>query len=157
MTVNFKKIIQTLKTYNLQFLIIGGHAVIQHGYIRTTEDIDIVFMRNSESEKNLLSSLKTLDACWISSEIDPTTKLEKLIPVDISYIKNNHLMMLHTKFGYLDIFDYLPSFPEEKLDGIFRRSTISNDVCYIGLEDLIRMKKASGRPKDLNDIMELEG
>ena len=81
MTINFAKIIGTLKKINVPFVIIGGHAVIQHGYIRATEDVDIVFQRNNESEKKLFSALK----------------------------------------------------------------------------DLLRIKKASGRPKDINDIMELEG
>ncbi len=155
MTIDFKKIIGTLKKNNVSFVIIGGHAVIQHGYIRATEDIDIVFRRDHESEKSLFSALKELDACWISNEKDPMTRLEKLIPVDIPFIKNNHLMMLHTEFGYLDIFDYLPGFPEENLDLIFRESAIFNDARYISLKDLIRIKKDSGRPKDINDIMEL--
>ena len=156
MLPDFRKILAVLSRHQIPFIVIGGHAVIQHGYVRATEDIDIIFQRSKESEESLLKALTEISACWISNEKDPFTGLEKLVPVDISYIKNNHLMMLSTEFGYLDIFDYLPGFPNETLEAVFSRSISLNGVKYLSLPDLIRMKKASGRPKDINDILELE-
>jgi hypothetical protein len=47
------------------FVVIGGHAVNFHGYIRTTEDVDVVFDRTPESEKLLLTALQSIHAAWI--------------------------------------------------------------------------------------------
>jgi hypothetical protein len=41
-------IFHTLAAAGIPFVIIGGHAVNFHGYIRTTEDADIVFRRTPE-------------------------------------------------------------------------------------------------------------
>jgi len=38
--------------------------------------------------------------------------LERTIPVDLSYVRSKHLMMLGTDLGYLDIFDSIPGVDE---------------------------------------------
>jgi hypothetical protein len=47
--------------------------VTHHGYLRTTEDADIVFRRTPESEQALLAVSQQINACWIGEEIDPST------------------------------------------------------------------------------------
>jgi hypothetical protein len=76
-------IFQTLLRHGVPFVIVGGHAVILHGYGRSTEDADVVWLRSTESEVALESALREIDACYIGKEIDPTTGIETLHP-DIS-------------------------------------------------------------------------
>jgi hypothetical protein len=40
------EIIELLKTHEIPFLVIGGVAVNYHGYIRATEDVDIIYFRS---------------------------------------------------------------------------------------------------------------
>ena len=94
------------------FVIIGGHAVSFHGYVRTTEDADVIFHRTPASEPNLLQALQSIHACWISNDRDPLTGLERLIPITAEYLRTQHLMMLATDLGFLDIYDYIPGFPK---------------------------------------------
>src|SRR4051812_45492108 len=103
-----QNLIRHLANAGLPFVVIGGHAVSFHGHIRATEDVDIVWLRSPESEPILESALRHINASWISDEIDPSTNIERLVPVSISYIRTHHLMMLVTDLGFLDIFDYLP-------------------------------------------------
>ena len=41
---------ETLRSRNVRFAIIGGHAVNFHGYLRATEDLDIVFQRSQATD-----------------------------------------------------------------------------------------------------------
>ena len=48
------QLIDLLHQRNVPVVLIGGHAVVYHGYVRSTEDVDVLFLRNAESERNLL-------------------------------------------------------------------------------------------------------
>ena len=148
-------ILETLKNYKVPFVVIGGYAVNFHGYVRATEDCDIIFLRNSKSEAALFNALNELAACRIGKKIDPKTKLEELIPVDESFIRITNLMMLHTKHGYIDIFDDIPGFPGKNPELLFKDSEKFKGINFVSLKWLKILKKASGRPRDIEDIKNL--
>ena len=52
------QLIDALGRHNVPFVIIGGHAVTFHGYLRATEDTDIVYLRSAETDELLLQALK---------------------------------------------------------------------------------------------------
>jgi len=137
------------------FVIIGGHAVNFHGYIRTTEDADIIFQRSPASEAALLTVLVSLRACWISNEIDPQTRMERVVPVSASYIRAEHLMMLSTNRGFLDVYDYIPGFPDSPVEEVFADSVKLGDLRFVSLRWLRRLKECAGRHKDLDDLEHL--
>jgi len=96
-----------------------------------------------------------MNAAWISDEIDPSTGIERLVPVSLAYIRGEHLMMLCTDYGYLDVFDYIPGFPDEPVDEFFSTSEELHGVRFVSLEWLRKMKRASGRPRDIDDLENL--
>src|SRR6266496_1139381 len=91
---NEERIFGTLKKHGVPFIIVGGHAVQRHGYLRTTADIDTVWLRSEESANALFAALTELSAVWIGKEIDPATGIERTYPVTPAYIQSEHLMML---------------------------------------------------------------
>jgi hypothetical protein len=97
-------VFQLLARAGVPYVIIGGHAVIFHGYVRTTEDADLIFERSGASEAALLEVLQSIYACWISDQRDPATGHERLVPVSPSYVRGRHLMMLTTDLGFLDLY-----------------------------------------------------
>ncbi len=141
----------------MPFVIIGGHAVNFHGYIRTTEDADVVFERTQESEANLLRGLDSVHAKWISDEKDPATGFERQIPVTASYIRVSRLMMLSTDAGFLDIYDYIPGFASIPVSELSEGSVCVGDLRFVSLEWLRRLKERAGRHKDLDDLEHLRG
>jgi len=149
------KLLEILTDHGVRFVLIGGHAVNYHGYIRATEDIDIIFLRSSENEIKLFDALQSVCACWISDEIDPTTNIEKTVPVSQGFISSNHLMMLTTDYGYIDIFDYIPENPDEPVERIFQDALMMDGFRIVSLDWLNKMKAASGRQKDQDDIRHL--
>jgi hypothetical protein len=149
------EIFELLARAQVPYLIIGGHAVNFHGYVRTTEDADIIFRRTTASEAALLQALEYAHACWISDEVDPQTRLERLVPVTASYIESQHLMMLTTDLGFLDIYDYIPGFPDTPVQEIFADSATLGELRFVSLSWLRKLKAQAGRHKDLDDLEHL--
>lgn len=149
------ELLDILVRHGVRFVIIGGHAVNFHGHVRTTEDLDLIWLREPASEAALVAALKATNACWISNEIDPTTGLEKLVPVTPEYVAITHLMVLVTDFGFLDLFDFVPGVPEASVRDVFDQSIPTGDHRYASLEWLRRMKQAANRPRDLADLENL--
>ena len=150
-----ERIFGTLRKHGVPFIIIGGHAVFRHGYTRTTEDVDVVWRRSAESGKALLGALTELEAVWIGKEIDRATGIEKTYPVSATYINREHLMMLWTPCGPLDLFDYIPGMPDEDVRQLFETGVEGDGLTFSSLSWLRRMKRAAGRTKDLADLEEL--
>jgi predicted nucleotidyltransferase len=149
------EIFRALQRHGVCFVIVGGHAVNFHGYTRMTEDVDIVWMRSEDAESNLLAALTEIEAQYIGKEIDPATKIERMYPISLSFIRSMHLMMLVTRFGFLDIFDYVPGLPAEDVTELLRTSIEFSGLKYVSLEWLRKMKEKAGRAKDREDIENL--
>jgi hypothetical protein len=148
-------LIDVLAKHEVPFVIIGGHAVAYHGYVRATEDTDVVFLRSADAEAALYKALVELNARWIGREIDPETGIEHTYPVSPEYIRATRLMMLLTDAGFLDIFDFIPGHPNEPVEELFGSSHQSGGRRFVSLEWLRRMKQAAGRPKDRLDLENL--
>jgi hypothetical protein len=139
----------------VKIAIIGGHAVNYYGYLRATEDLDIVFKRDPKAELELLRTLQEFEAFYIGDEIDPTTRLELTYPVSLAYIRSQSLLMVGTSFGYVDIFDFMPGLPDATIDECLESAQLSETLPYVSLEWLKRLKRASDRPRDREDIKHL--
>lgn len=155
MTDDAPELFDVLLRFDVPFVIIGGHAVNGHGYVRATEDADIIFLRNPRSEAQLYAALSSINAFWISDEIDAATGLERTIPVSLSYLRAQSIMMLGTDLGYLDVFDFIPGLPDASVGSVFDEVHMMLNRPFVSLRWLRRMKEASGRPKDLLDLENL--
>jgi predicted nucleotidyltransferase len=149
--MKLSELVNILKKDKINYMIVGGYAVNFHGYSRNTVDIDLII-------KFTLSNLKKLEASLNSMG------LVSRLPIDAvsvykfrdEYIKNRNLLAwnFYSKENPTDQIDILinhdvSDFKSEK----FRVGKLELKV--ITKEDLIKMKKASGREKDLLDIKEL--
>jgi len=148
-------ILSLLHRHQAPCLVIGGHAVAVHGYLRTTEDTDLIYWRAADPDERLLDALLEVHACWIGDQRDPATGLEELHPIDRRFFRNQRLMMLTTDLGYLDIFDFIPGFPDTDPAELFRDAIELAGVKYVSLSWLRRIKQAAGRPRDLEDLHNL--
>jgi hypothetical protein len=102
------------------------------------------------------TALESIHASWISNDIDPATKIERIVPISLPYIRANHLMMLVTDLGFIDLFDYVPDQSKGDPTSCFAESIESQEgIRYVSLEWLRRMKRASGRSKDKDDLAAL--
>jgi hypothetical protein len=148
-------VFEVLNRHGVPFVVIGGHAVCVHGYVRSTEDTDVLWIRSPANEASLLNALEELHAHYIGSDIDPATGIERTHPVNASFVQSQSLMMLVTDAGFLDLFDFVPSLPDVPVTEVAESSLHVNGVSFASLEWLRRMKAASGRPQDLIDLERL--
>ncbi len=154
MTPDFR-LFEVLNRHGVQFVIVGGHAVSFHGYIRATEDTDVLWWRSATSEANLLRALQEIGAEYIGDEIDPSTGIERTYPVTASFVQSTSLMMLCTRFGFLDLFDYVPGISQVGVQAVIDSADELDGWRFASLPWLRRMKEASARPKDLLDLENL--
>jgi hypothetical protein len=148
-------VFQHLARAGVPFVIIGGHAVTFHGHVRATEDADLIFERSPASEAALLKALESIHACWISNQRDPDTGIEGLVPVSPAYVRGEHLMMLTTDLGFLDLYDFIPGFPDMPVADVFSDSIELDNLRFVSLRWLRKLKQAAGRHKDLDDLEHL--
>jgi len=150
-----RSLLDVLHRHGVPFVVIGGHAVNYHGYLRATEDTDVVWQRSPDSEPRLLAALEELSAEWIGDEIDPATGIERTWPVTASFVRGRSLMMLCTRAGYLDLFDHVPGIEGARVEELFDDAGTVDGIRYVSLVWLRRLKAAAGRPRDLLDLENL--
>lgn len=147
-------IIDALAEGKVESVIIGGLAVIAHGYERATDDIDIVPAPDRENLARLASVLERLEyRVYGMDEFEP----EEVVHPDLDSLLAGGSWVLATKYGGLDILQN----PEPDLDyDELRRHALTDtvfgrDVQFCGYEHLVAMKQAAGRPGDLDDLQRL--
>ena len=73
-----------------------------------------------------------------------------------SYVRGEHLMMLTTDLGFLDLYDYIPGFPDMPVADVFSDSIELDNLRFISLRRRPETKQAAGRHKDLDDLEHLD-
>lgn len=154
MTPEFR-LLDVLTRHGVPFVVVGGHAVSFHGFIRGTEDTDVLWIRSPAAEASLLRALEELAAEFIGNEIDPATGIESTHPVTAAFIRAERLMMLCTSAGFLDLFDYVPGYPSVPVSTVWETGIDLDGIRFASLEWLRKLKQAAGRPKDLLDLEQL--
>lgn len=135
----------------VEFVVIGGFSVAAHGYVRATNDLDIVPAPAPANLRRLAAALRELDA---EVELGDMAADELGLEPDEHGLSVGGNWGLRTRYGRLDVMQDIPgvrSYAE------LRAGALSiGGVLYAGYEQVIAMKAASGREQDLTDIGALE-
>ena len=131
-------LLKSLNAHDVDYVIIGATAFPIHGYSRATLDIDILILPTEENAKKTLNALK--DFGYDMSDLSVSDLLSKKILIR-QYI-------LET-----DIHPFVKGMTVEEIWKNRIAGKIGETPCYFAsLDDLIRMKKATGRQKDKEDL-----
>jgi predicted nucleotidyltransferase len=138
-------IFETLTRHGVDFVAIGGWAVISHGSTRNTRDVDFIAAADNANLARLEAALKELDAqLW---GVDA-----HLLGIDLD------ARTLVTRAGGLDFFNEVPGgapYEEVRARSIVADLGDGLQIRIAGIHDLIAMKRAAGRPQDVRDIATL--
>jgi hypothetical protein len=143
----FGRILEDLNTAEVSYVLIGGIALIRHGVVRATRDVDAVFDPKPEN----VQRIRTLVSHWGATRPDGSA-------VPMESISGDRSIHLATDRGELDLvsertagipFSDLRARAEtKKVDGV------EAPIC--SLADLVAMKRAVGRERDLADLADLQ-
>jgi len=136
----------------IPFSIVGGYAVALHGAVRGTVDLDIVLRL---SKKHYLAAEKALNSIGLKSRL-PVTAAE-IFDFREEYIKNRNLIawsFFHPQ-DPTRIVDIVITHDLSKLR-VKRVQSGKQILPVLDVSDLIAMKRAGGRPQDLEDIRALQ-
>jgi hypothetical protein len=138
-----------LARHQVEYMIVGGEAVIYYGYARLTGDIDIYYARNSDNADRLFAALEAFWHGTVPGVAAPDELLESGIIVQFG-VPPNRIDLINIISG-IEFNDAWPSRKTVRLEG-----DSPADIHYIGLNDLIRNKGAAARDKDLDDVHHLD-
>ncbi|RYY48878.1 MAG: hypothetical protein EOO06_08915 [Chitinophagaceae bacterium] len=141
---DFKEFIELLIKNKAEYLIVGGYAVGIHGHPRYTGDLDI-WLNPTQHNAELI--LKTVNEFGFSSF--------KLSPED--FTKPGNVIQLGYPPLRIDLLTEIDGVTFEECFENRKEITIDNlQVNFIGYHDLLKNKKESGRPRDIDDIDNLK-
>ena len=150
MNPSFREILELLNEHEVEYIVVGGVAAVIQGAPVTTFDLDALIRIGDENAERLTAALEELDARFREHEsgIKPTKE---------DLLAGGHLLLL-TRAGPLDLLGFIGD--QNRYEDLLPLSTeISmslGSIRVLDLEELIRQKKESDRPKDraMLDLLE---
>ena len=152
MAADLRRLLQLLADHRVQFVLVGGVAAIAHGSARATYDVDVVYARDRENIYRLVSALA------------PFGPYLRGAPPGLPFRWNAETVQaglnftLTTALGDLDLLGEVVGGGsyENLLAHSLDVKLLDSKIRIVTLERLIQLKRAAGRPKDLEAIAELQ-
>lgn len=139
----------------VRFVIVGGVAGVAHGSVRRTEDLDICY----DTSPDNVERLATLLTAWharLHLPSEPDARLP--FTIDVRTFRDSPVLTLRTDLGRLDLMDQVTGVgdytaavaksQQEKFGTV--------ELRVLTLDALIASKRAAGRDRDLEHLIELE-
>jgi len=149
---DFGQLIPLLVNARLEFILVGGAAATAHGSARLTADLDIVYRRTKENVARLVRALA------------PCRPYPRGAPAGLPFLWEEGTVwngLNFTRITALGAVDLLGEITggggfDELLPHAVTLRLFGVECRCLGLERLIQVKRAAGRPKDFEAIAELE-
>ena len=149
---DLRALLEALHSHDISFIVIGGVAVGAHGFIRGTEDLDLVPESDPDNLQRLAVVLEELDATL------PTVDDRPFDPArDAGVIRRGGNVTASTRLGALDVVQRaqgVPSYAQLAEDAV-ESELLGVPVRVCSLRRLREMKRAQSRTQDLLDLENL--
>ena len=157
---SIEAIVESLETEGVRYMIAGGLAVVAHGFVHLTVDVDIIL---DLSRDNVLRAVRVFEQL----EYRPRA------PVPFENLSDPEERRRWAEEKGMRVFSlYNPDSPLTEVD-LFVQPPFADfeaalsravklpireglEAVFVGLDDLLALKRSAGRPKDLMDIENLE-
>ncbi len=155
---SIQSIVQSLNQANVRYLIAGGLAVVAHGYMRLTMDVDLILDLEKSNAEKALQALARLG-------------YRPRAPVPLDQFADSEIREKWINDKGMTVFSlHSPQHEMTQID-LFVRSPINFETAwktayeaeiaqgvhakFLNVRDLITTKQLAGRPQDVADIAEL--
>ena len=147
MIADFRDLLAVFVAGGVRFLVVGAHALAAHGVPRVTGDLDVWIEATPDNAARVWRALVEFGAPLASLRVteDDFSRPDQVVQFGLPPYRIDVL----TSVSGLDFKEAWQARSEDTLFEVH--------VAFLGRDDLIRNKRASGRPKDLRDIEALRG
>ena len=156
--VFFESLFRRLQERKVDYLVVGGVAVVLHGAVRMTADLDLMVALN---EKNLLDFVAVMKEAGFRPRVPVPAEAFASAENRRGWLSENGMQVFsfyhpEEMISLVDVFVHEP-LPYDEL----RKAAAVKHVDDVAIPvaskvDLIRLKKIAGRPQDIEDIKALE-
>lgn len=150
--LDLRALLSALNEHEVEFVVIGGVAVGAHGYVRATEDLDLVPEPSAANAERLARALARLGATLPTAEGRPFRAAG-----DVAALKRRRNLTLDTRHGGLDVVQRAPGVPSfaALASRAVEADLLGVPVRICSLPDLRRMKEARASAQDRADLENL--
>lgn len=150
--IDFSALLRVLLDEAVEFILVGGVAGALHGAARATYDVDVVYRRSTDNLSRLVAALAPYHPYLRGAPAGLPFSF------DVDTLRHGLNFTLTTSLGDLDLLGEVTGGGRyEALLAHSESIPLLGTTCQcVTLEGLIRLKRAAGRPKDLEAIAELE-
>ena len=141
---DFEELFGCFDARKVRALVVGGYAFAYHAKPRYTKDIDVWVEATPDNAARLLEALNDFGFGSLDLSVEDFTKPGQIVQLGFP---PNRIDFLTSIKGLTFEMAW-----EARIEDLFG----ATKVCYLGREDLIRSKKAAGRPQDQVDVEVLE-
>jgi predicted nucleotidyltransferase len=150
--IEFRSLLGALVENDVAFILVGGVAATVHGSSRLTSDVDVVYRRSPENIAKLAAALAPLEPSLRGAPPGLPFRL------DTETIRHGLNFTLSTRAGALDLLGEITGGGgwEQLADHTIEVELFGLSCKCLDLDTLIAVKRAAGRPRDLETVAELE-
>lgn len=154
----FEEIVRVLDAADVRFIVVGGVAVVAHGYGRLTRDLDLVIQLDADIVRHAFNALGSLGygpTAPVTAEglADPQQRQRWIEDKGMTVLNFHSDRHRETP---IDLFVTEPfDFDDEYRSALVVEIAPGRDVRVVRLNTLLRLKDLAGRPQDVADALEL--
>ena len=160
--LDIAELLRRLDRAGVEHVLIGGLAVNAHGVIRATKDVDICPSPDSANLQRLASLLQELGVRQLGVDEEGFEQREMPFdPTNAAELAQGGNFRLETSLGVLDVMQWVPGIEADHAYETLARDALEADAFGVklrvcSLPALRQMKRAAGRPRDLQDLADLD-
>lgn len=136
---DFVEMLSELNAAGADYLVVGAHALAAHGVPRATGDLDLWVRATPDNARRVLEALRSFGAPLFDLSIEDLTRPDVVFQIGVAPVR-------------IDLLTSISGVAfEEAWEGRTQSSVEGVTFGVLGRKELLRNKRATGRPKDLLD------
>ena len=144
MNRDFVELLSAFNDHEVEYLVVGAHALAAHGHVRATKDLDVWIRPSRDNASRAHRALAAFGAPLMDLSVDDLTSEGTIFQIGVAPVRIDVL----TQIDGVAFDEAWPARLSTRVGGVA--------ASVLSREHLIRNKRASGRLQDLADVERLE-
>lgn len=140
---DYKDMLQLFNKYGVKYLVVGAYAMGNYGYSRYTLDIDLWIEKSTQNAQQILKAFHDFPIPYEIS-VDELNTENLVLQIGIEPMRIDVLTDI-------DGVEFSQAWKNKTNNSLF-----GEEIHFISLQDLIKNKTSTNRPKDKYDVLELK-